>query len=213
MPMTELGRTITVHGQASLPVEPDELQLRFTISAMRARQAEALADVTARSRQLRELFDEKGVPAPKRITSGISVREVREWVEDRPVHRGYEAQASTVVRLDDAGTAGPLLEEAVERADAHVDGPWWSVDRANPARLRACREAVEDARRKAEAYAGACGLALGAVVSITDSGASFWGGGRMLSGTAEAASAETIHVEPGTLDVAASVTVTYEIEP
>ena len=209
--MPPYDRTITVHGQATLSAEPDELRLRFTITAIRSRQAEALEDVTVRSRLLQELFDEMGLPAPKRITSGISVREMREWVEDRPVHRGYEAQASTIVRLDDAAAAGPLLEAAVERADAHVDGPWWSVDRANPARLEACREAIEDARRKAQAYAAASGLGLGAVVSITDSGASLWGGGRMLSGVADA-SAEPIHIEPGTLDVAASVTVTYEIE-
>lgn len=209
--MAELERTITVHGQAILPAEPDELRLRFTISAVRSRQA--LEDVTARSRQLQELLDETDVPAPKRITSGISVREVREWAEDRPAHRGYEAQASTIVRLDDATAAGPLLEAAVERADAHVDGPWWSVDRVNPARLQACREAIKDARRKAEAYADASGLTLGPVVSITDSGVSLWGGGRMLSGVAEVATAEPIQIEPGTPDVAASVTVTYEIEP
>jgi uncharacterized protein len=211
--MAEVERTITVHGHAVVLAEPDELRLRFTVPAVRSRQAEALEDVTARSRRLQELFDEVDVPAAKRITSGISIREVREWVEDRPVHRGYEAQASTVVRLDDAAAAGPLLEAAVERADAHVDGPWWSVDHANPARLQACREAVEDAHRKAEAYAGASGLPLGAIVSITDSGASLWGGGRMPSGMTETASAEPIQLEPGTLDVAASVTVTYEIEP
>ena len=147
-----------------------------------------------------------------RITSEISLREVGDRVEERSVHRGYEAQTSMVVRLDDAAAAGPLLEAAVERTDAHVDGPWWSVDRSNPARLEACREAIQDARRKAEAYASAVDLAVGAVVSITDSGASLWGGGRMLALGAETASTAPIEIEAGTMDVAASVTVTYEIE-
>jgi uncharacterized protein YggE len=209
--MTELERTIKVYGHAVVPAEPDELHLRFTISAVRSRQAEALQDVTARSQQLRDLLTQMDVPAEKRTTSGISVREVRDRVDERRAHRGYEAQTSILVRLDDAATAGPLLEAAVERADTHIDGPWWIVDPANPARLQACRDAMDDARRKAEEYARAASLSLGPIISITDQAESLWGGGRMLSGMA-AAGAESMHVEPGTLDVAAGVTVTYGIE-
>ena len=168
--------------------------------------------MTARSHELDSLLDELGIPKTKRSTSGISIRENREWVEERSVHRGYEALSSMIVRLDDPSIAGRLLEGAVERAQALVDGPWWSVDGDNPARLEACGEAARDARRKAEAYAEASGLRVGPIVSIREAVETPWNGGGMLSGVARAVSAEEIGIEPGQLDVFARVTIAFAIE-
>jgi len=203
---------ITVRGEAVVSAVPDEVRFRLSVSAVRSRHAEALQDVTARSHELDSLLDELGIPKTKRSTSGISIRENREWVEERSVHRGYEALSSMIVRLDDPSIAGRLLEGAVERAQALVDGPWWSVNGDNPARLEACGEAARDARRKAEAYAEASGLGVGAIVSIREAVETPWNGGGMLSGVTRAVSAEEIGIEPGQLDVFARVTIAFAIE-
>ena len=42
-------------------------------------------------------------------------------------------------------------------------GPRWWIAPDNPARVEACRQAAAEAKRKAEAYADALGLRLGAV--------------------------------------------------
>jgi uncharacterized protein len=210
--MDEPEGMITVRGEAVVSAVPDEVRFRLSVSAVRSRHAEALQDVTARSHELDSLLDELGIPKTKRSTSGISIRENREWVEERSVHRGYEALSSIVVRLDDPSIAGRLLEGAVEHAQALVDGPWWSVDGDNPARLEACAKAARDARRKAEAYAEASGLGVGPIVSIREAVETPWrGGGMVLSGVARAAGAEEIGIEPGQLDVFASVTIAFAI--
>lgn len=191
---------------------PDAVRFRLSVSSVRSRHAEALQDVTARSHELDALLDELGIPNTERSTSGISIRENREWVEERSVHRGYEARSSIVVRLHDPSIAGRLLEGAVERAQALVDGPWWSVEQDNPARLEACGEAARDARRKAGAYAEASGIRVGPIVSIRETVEVPWRGGEMLSGGARGVSTEEIGIEPGQLDVVASVTIAYAIE-
>jgi len=104
------------------------------------------------------------------------------------------------------------LEGAVDRVQALVDGPWWSVDGDNPARLEACGEAARDARRKAEAFAEASGLTVGPIVSISEAVETPWRGGEMLSVGARTVSAEEIGIEPGQLDVVASVTIAFAIE-
>jgi uncharacterized protein YggE len=210
--MDESEGTITVRGEAIVATAPDEVRFRLSVSAVRSRHTEALEDVTARSHALDSFLDELGIPKNERSTSGISIRENREWIEERSVHRGYEARSSIVVRLHDPSLAGRLLEGAVERAQALVDGPWWSVDGDNPARLEACGEAARDARRKAEAYAEASGLGVGPIISIRESVETPWRGGEMLSGGARAASAEEIGIEPGQLDVFATVTIAFAIE-
>jgi uncharacterized protein YggE len=211
--MDEPEGRITVRGEAVVATTPDEVRFRLSVSAVRSRHTEALQDVTARSHELDALLDELGIPKTQRTTSGISIRENREWVEERSVHRGYEARASIVVRLLDPSIAGRLLEGAVDRAQALVDGPWWSVAGENPARLEACGDAARDARRKAEAFAEASGLGVGPIVSIREAVEAPWrGGGGMLSGGTRAVSAEEIGIEPGQLDVFASVTIAFAIE-
>jgi uncharacterized protein YggE len=210
--MDESEGMITVRGEAVVATAPDEVRFRLSVSALRSRHTEALQDVTARSHELDTLLDELGIPKSKRTTSGISIRENREWVEERSVHRGYEALSSIVVRLDDPSIAGRLLEGAVVRAQALVDGPWWSVAGENPARLEACGEAARDARRKAGAYAEASGIRVGPIVSIRETVEVPWRGGEMLSGGARGVSTEEIGIEPGQLDVVASVTIAFAIE-
>jgi uncharacterized protein YggE len=210
--MDDHDGVITVRGEAVVATAPDAVRFRLSVSSVRSRHAEALQDVTARSHELDALLDELGIPNTERSTSGISIRENREWVEERSVHRGYEARSSIVVRLHDPSIAGRLLEGAVERAQALVDGPWWSVEQDNPARLEACGEAARDARRKAGAYAEASGIRVGPIVSIRETVEVPWRGGEMLSGGARGVSTEEIGIEPGQLDVVASVTIAYAIE-
>jgi uncharacterized protein YggE len=204
--------TITIRGEAVVATAPDEVRFRLSLSAVRSRHAEALEDVTARSHELDSFLDELGIPKNNRSTSGISIRENREWVEERSVHRGYEALSSIVVRLHDPSIADRLLEGAVERAQALVDGPWWSVNGRQPGSARGLGEAARDARRKAEAYAEASGLTVGPIMSIREAVETPWRGGGMLSGGARAASAEEIGIEPGQLDVFATVTIRFAIE-
>jgi uncharacterized protein YggE len=175
--MGQPDATIRIQGQGSAPAAPDGIHFRLTLSATRPRPDEALHDVTARSERLDMLLTELRIPDEARSTTGLSIREQREWVtestegahRERSVHRGFEAQNSILVRLDDPAISGRLIQQAVEEADALVDGPWWHVATENPGHLEACAEAARDAGRRAEAYARALGLRLGAVRSIRDS--------------------------------------------
>ena len=218
--MGQPDATITIQGQGFAPAAPDGIRFRLTLSGTRARSDEALQDVTARSERLDALLAELGIPDEARSTTGLSIREQREWVteteggahRERSVHRGYEAQNSILVRLDDPASSGRLVQRAVEEADAFVDGPWWHVAAENPGHLEACAEAARDAQRRAEAYAEALGLRLGAVRSISDSVATPWerptgmmraGGGR--------AEPEGIGIDAN-LELSATVTITFDIE-
>jgi uncharacterized protein YggE len=203
--------TISVHGEAVVAAVPDEIGFRLTVSAVKDRSEDALQDVTARGGRLDQLLTDLGIPRDERSTSGVSVREHREWIDGRSEHRGFEAQTSVDVRIDDASIAGRLIQGAVDGAGAYVDGPWWHLDGDNPARTEACAAAARDARRKAEAYADALGVRLGEVRSITESAGPVGPAPRMLAAGARGAGTEGIELDP-TLDVTADVTITYGID-
>ena len=207
---------MTVRGSATVPGRPDEAALAVDLETVRESAQAAYEDIARRSDELEAMLDEAGVPAEMRTTAGISVREHREYVEGRHVHRGYGASSRLNVRTRDAAVAARVLQEAVARAGATVGGPWWSLDTDNPARLAACREAAAEARRKGEAYAEALGLRIASVLEVREPGIGVprpeLEADVMFSSAGEERG-RTVPVSPGVLDVRAAVEVTFSLEP
>lgn len=206
--------TVTVRGEGSARAAPDEATLELAVESLRPTPAEALADVAARGEILVTLCHEVGIGPERRVTSGATVAEHREHVDGRWQHRGYRAASTLVVRVEDAELVGRLLAGAVERAQARVAGPWWTIGLDNAARLEACREAARDARRKAEAYAEALGARLGAIVAVREPGRT-WPrdrGGQQVFAMRVADEPAAPPVEGGELQVSATVIVRFALE-
>jgi uncharacterized protein YggE len=214
--------TVTVLGDASVRVRPDQAQIQLDVFKVERHSEDAHRDVADRSQRLEALLEELGVPKDRRTTTGVSVAPERSWSGSRWERKGWRAANRIAVRLEDLSVAGRLIAEAVDRAEATVGGPWWVVTPANPARMEACGQAALQARGKAEAYAAAVGLRLGAVVEIREPGTGHpdRSGQAFVSpapvATAARGSGEAppppIDVEPGEVDVFGSVEVTFALE-
>jgi uncharacterized protein YggE len=198
--------TITVRGTASVPVEPDEAVVALTLAADAERPDAAYAGIAERSQDLERVFQDLGVAPAQRTTAGVSLQPLYEQVENRQELRGYRAAVRTVVRLRESALVARLLEQAVSRAGAQLEGPWWSVDLENPGRLEACRRAAAVARKRAEAYAESLGVQLGVLQSAVEGGAS----GPQPRFAAMAAIDE-VPVSGGEQLVSATVELTFEI--
>ena len=207
---------MTVHGLASVPATPDEAVLAFELKALRPSSEEAYADVAARSGRFDELCDSLGVEKAARFTQGVTVREEREHDGREWRHRGYLASNRVLIRLGDPQLVAALLRNAIDTVQAQVAGPWWQVARTNPARTEACRLAAVEARRKAEAYAEALGVRLGAIVEVREPesrGYEFSQLGAPLSFSAiDAGGQPEVPLHAGSLDVSAVVDVTFAVE-
>jgi len=208
-------QVVVVRGEGAAAARPDSVELSLTVSALEDTPEAALARAAERSEELSRVMDGSGVPADRRVTSGVMVRQQREYERQRWVDKGYLATASTVVRLDDPAVLGTLMREAAGRADAQIDGPWWRVAPDNPARAEACRLATADARRKAESYAEGLGLRLGSALSIREPGtADPMPRQAVLALRAQPGSSDApqIQVDAGSLDVTAAVEVTFQLQ-
>jgi uncharacterized protein YggE len=204
---------VTTRGEAVVPGRPDEGVWSIEVDALADAADGALAEVTARSRDVEAVLDELEVPKEKRSTSGVSVREEFDYADGKQVRRGFRAQNLVTVRLADPSTAGRLIEEAVGRAKASVRGPSWWIAPDNPARLEACRAAAAEASRKAEAYAQALGLRLGPVLEVREPSAGPVPLPRPAARAIALSAADTsLEVDPGELDVHAQVEITFALE-
>lgn len=211
--------TVTVRGEATVPAKPDEVLVAIEVNVLEGTAEAALSEAALRSERLEAALTSLSIPEDRRATAGVTVKEEREYERNRFVSKGYRATNRILIRLDDAAPLGRLIREATEQAQARVDGPWWRVKLENPARVEACRQAATEARRKAEAYAGALGAKLGAVIAVTEPGLARprptgeMGQMRALAATAVvAAPPPEVEVHPGELDVSAAVEVTFALD-
>ena len=122
---------------------------------------------------------------------------------------GYQMSERLQITVRDLDKAGDVVDTATAKGATNVDGMWFEM--ADPAKAMddARADAIAQARTSAAAMAKAAGVSLGAVVSISESAASY-PMPYALGGVAARDSATP--VQPGTQDVQATVTVIFEID-
>jgi uncharacterized protein len=111
--------------------------------------------------------------------------------------------AATLRKLD---RAGAVIDAAVGAGANQVNGP--SLDASDRDRLYrdALKGAVGDARAKAQVLAAASGRTLGRAQNVIESSYS-----APVTMTKAADAAPSTPIEPGTQDIQATVTVTFEV--
>jgi uncharacterized protein YggE len=83
---------------------------------------------------------------------------------------GYRASNRVTIRLRDVGKVAGVIDTLVAAGANEIGGINFSVSEASKLLDDARTEAIADARRKAEIYARAAGVTLGAPVSISEGG-------------------------------------------
>ena len=197
-----------------MAASPDHVVVGVEIAHLAPSPDAAYREAAQRSEAFEVLVGELGIDRAARTTTGVTVEEHLEHDhQGRAHHRGFRAANRLSFTLDDPALAGRLLAEAATRARARVSGPWWRIGFDNAARVEACRRAAENARTKGEAYAGALGLRLGAVVDASEPGVGAEDTMRMRAMAGHFAMAEPeIRVDPGQLDVTAHIDVRFALE-
>ena len=212
MDTVEIPATVTVLGTARIRTEPDEAVLWIGLDALAGAPGPALSDVSARSDSLATLFDELGIPAGDRSTTGIGVQEEFDHTSEGRRSLGHRATARLSVRLTDPQVMGRLVARATDELDARIEGPRWVISPDNPARLEVAQQASAAAWRKAEAYAKGVGVRLGRLVALREPGTQV-----PITGTGMAAvgyrPATEMPIESGEHEVVAGIEATFTLEP
>jgi uncharacterized protein YggE len=203
---TSSPRTITVNGSASVTAVPDRATFTFGVDTRGQTASAALNQSAAAIKRVVDAVKRAGIDEKDIQTQNVSLYPVTS--SDGRHIEGYAANATVTVRLGDLDRAGPLVDAAVSAGASSVSGPSLERSDADELQNRALVDAVADARTKAEALAEAAGGSLGDVLSVTE------GAGSMppvpYAGR-EALAAADMAIEPGTQEIQASVTVTFEL--
>jgi uncharacterized protein len=196
------GTTITVTGNGTVDATPNRASFDFGVQTQASTAAQALSRNASEAQAIIDALKKAGVPA-----SAIQTTDVSLWPQTSSNGTritGYQASNSVQVTAA-LGKSGALVDAAVGAGANNVDGP--NLDTADQSSLydRALKQALSDAKGKAQAIAAGAGLTLGTVLKVHEGG-----NPAPLPMFATAAKAETTPpIEAGTQQIQASVTVTY----
>jgi uncharacterized protein len=196
------GTSITVTGDGTVNVTPDRVSFDFGVTTQASTAAAALGRNSDRARAIVSALGKAGVDAQDIQTTDVSL-----WPQTRANGTeivGYTASNSVDVTAP-LDRAVAVVDAAVGAGANDIDGP--NLDTSDQSSLydEALKQALVDAKGKAEAIAAAAGLGITGVEKVTEGGQA-----NPLPVFAQAKAAGTgPPIEPGTQQIQASVTVTY----
>ena len=205
---------ISVTGEATISAPPDLAQIDAGVAsdAKTAREASD-ANNAAMAKVLQALkaanIDDKDIQ-----TSRLSLQpQYAQPSASRPgpsTVTGYRASNHVTVKLRDVAKVAGVIDTLVAAGANEIGGINFSVSQASKLLDQAREQAVADARRKAEIYAKAAGVTLGAPLAISEEGSPAPVLFRKMSGGMPAAAAP---VAPGEETLAITVNVSWAIKP
>lgn len=198
---------ITITGEGRVEAQPDMATISLGVTTTATSAKAALAENTAQLDAVLTNLKTAGLDPRDLQTSGLSLQP--DWSNNgqTPKLNGYTASNMLTVRVRDLSRLGAILDAAVNDGANTLNGLQLGI--ADPAILldEARKNAVADARHRAEVLAEAAGNQLGPIASIVEGGAS-----NPLPQFANArATTSAIPVEIGEISLSASVTIAWQL--
>jgi uncharacterized protein YggE len=204
-------RTISVSGEGTVSVEPDQATVRFGVvtqddDAEVAR--EENAEVASRAMNtIRDL----GIAERKIRMETLRLQPRREYNRET---RGYEAVRQVVVEVDDLELLPTLVARIVQQGANRLDGISYGVADREAVRSEALAEAAQQAQAKAQLLAQTLGAQVGPPRQISEQSFDFPRPSFRVEAAAMAksdAAPEPDAYAAGEIEVTASVQVTFDL--
>lgn len=209
---------LTVHGQAQVQAAPDRAVVRLGASVQADQAAEAQGQVNKIVRQAVEKIKALGIAEANIQTADLTLapvyaqeREDRKAREPRVV--GYRASNVIQVQVEDLAKLGAVIDAAVASGANRLEDLSFGLKNDTEHRQKALRQAVEEARAKAQAIAAALDVRLEGISEAEEGGVDLVRPQLALARAADGVMSAPTPVQPGQLQVRASVTLRYRIVP
>lgn len=202
-------RQITVNGEGMTSAAPDLAWVNVGVQHRAATAAEAVALMSEGMAAVLAELDAEGV-APADIQTGqlsLYPNYADSSYDSSGEVTGFTASIAVDVRVRDLDRVGAILDAVVSDGANTFGGIRFDLTDPSGAYDEARREAVADARAKAELYAEAAGVTLGDLVSLSENG--FFAAPVFAAPRLEAA--DSVPIAPGEVSYSASVVMIYTI--
>jgi len=208
---------LLVTGNSQVFVTPDQATVRLGIVRQSANAQTAQEQANVVAQEILNTIAKVGVPPSQIQTTRLVLTPVyaprSPDSRDAPRIVAYNATNSVSVRLENLSVIGPVIDAGLKAGANQLEGVQFGLRNDLPSRQQALKQAVEEARSKAQTMADALRVNLVEVLEASEGGVSIVGDSiEPLAGRVMALTAET-PVSPGQIRVNANVTIRYRITP
>ena len=203
-------RSITVTATGQVAAEPDQARITSGVATEAASASQALSRNSELMKKVIDGLKAEGIDAKDIQTTSFRVepRYTRPREGEAPTIDGYRVVNQVEVLARNLDRLGDVLDRLVSLGANEMAGLTFEVSKAETLRDEARKEAVANAKRRADLYAAAAGAEVGEVLAIQEGGDV---GPRPMP-MARAMRAEAVPIERGTETLEASVTVTWALK-
>jgi len=208
----EAPPSVTVTGAGRISAAPDLARITAGVVAEAPHATDAVKQSSASMQKVLAALGAAGID-PKHVqTSRFDVSPIYSESPDRraaPAISGYRATNQVEVEVHGVEKVGGVLDALVAAGANEIGGISFEIAEPKALEDEARKQAVADARRKAELFAAATGATLGRVLHVDEGG----GGGGPVPVYAKMEMAAGAPIAPGQLDVTSNVTISWSLAP
>ncbi len=209
--------TISVSGSGVIEAEPNQVVIRLGVETEDKDVSKALANNSLRMNATIEALKTLGISEDEIETSRFNIYPIRDYEREPVEIVGYRVTNEIAVKTDDLDKTGEIISAAIDAGANNVRGIVFGLDktREKESKYSAITEACEDAKGKAEAIARGFGLNMTRVVEIKESSVyvvPYRAGGGYYEYAMPIPTPIPPPIEPGKIEVSATINVVYECE-
>ena len=203
--------TVVVSGTAIVTRAPDVAHVSLGMESRAATSRDAQRQNADKIAAVIKRLTELSIPADARRTTAVRLDQEYDMANGRRTPRDFVARSGLDVRVDDIARAGEVADAAVQAGATSIDGIRFDLKDRAAVEREAIRLAVADARARAESAATGAGRTIDRILKIEEGERAPVP--RAMMGVPGPMRAEAVTaVEPGHIDVRASVTLTVSIK-
>lgn len=208
---------ISVSGYGKVVTSPDVADIRIGIETTAKDAKAAQIENGNKMSSVLTAIKNLGVKDSDIKTAFFDITPIYNYPEGRPAEMvGCTATNYIAVRVDEVVKAGSVIEAALNNGANRIDSLSYDVKEPESLRRAALKNAVRDARNKADILAGALGVRITGIKLVTENVGSVTSRENTRLGKNAmdmvAVNAMVAPLEAGTIDVSATVHIDYIVE-
>ncbi|RJP47497.1 MAG: DUF541 domain-containing protein [Armatimonadetes bacterium] len=208
---TTKSDTFSVTGQGIVTVKPDIAKISIGVEAngvtAKAAQEESNSKINAVIAAIKNLgIEEKDIK-----TSSYNIHPQYDYVSGRSRISGYNANTNLSIKVRVIDKANEIIDAATTAGSNQIGNLVFDVDDRTAAEDEARKEAVSQAKSKAQQAAAAAGFSLGKIINYSESFNDTSPMPLRAVSLEKAENDSTTSLEPGSSEIKVTVTLHYEI--
>lgn len=207
------ARLVTTMGQAVVTRAPDQAWVTVGIEARAQRPQDAQRQAAQVMNAIQKALASLGIAESAIRTVSFDLQADWDHSNNKRTLKGYVLTNRVEVRVDDIANVGPVLDQSIAAGGNTIHGVRWDIKDRDAAEREGLRQAIADAKARAEVAVTAAGGRLGRVARIDEQRQDM---PRPMPMMRVAAMQEAVDmatpISPGEIEIRSTVTVSFRIE-